>query len=76
MLCVPDVQEALEAHQRLFVWDETGDGGIYTLVEKETGPQSADTRGCQVYHDIDPAQQHARLKNASADLQKEIHVLK
>ena len=28
-------QEALEAHQRLFVWDETGDGGIYTLVEKE-----------------------------------------
>ena len=28
-------QEALERHQRLFVWDETGDGGIYTLVEKE-----------------------------------------
>ena len=29
------LQEALERHQRLFVWDETGDGGIYTLVEKE-----------------------------------------
>ena len=32
VLCL---QEALEKHQRLFVWDETGDGGIYTLVEKE-----------------------------------------
>ena len=28
-------QEALERHQRFFVWDEAGDGGIYTMVEKE-----------------------------------------
>lgn len=28
-------QEALERHQRFFVWDESGDGGIYTMVEKE-----------------------------------------
>jgi hypothetical protein len=25
----------LEHHQRHFVWDELGDGGIYTMVEKE-----------------------------------------
>ena len=29
------MQEALEKHQELFVWDESGDGGIYTLVKKE-----------------------------------------
>ena len=28
-------QEALERHQRLFVWDESGDGGSYAMVEKE-----------------------------------------
>ena len=29
------LQEALERHQRLFVWDTTGAGGIYSMVEKE-----------------------------------------
>lgn len=28
-------QEALERHQKFFVWDQAGDGGIYTMVEKE-----------------------------------------
>ncbi len=29
------MQEALERHQKHFVWDTSGDGGIYTMVEKE-----------------------------------------
>ncbi|BDA49002.1 probable glucuronosyltransferase [Coccomyxa sp. Obi] len=29
------MQEALERHQKHFVWDTAGDGGIYTMVEKE-----------------------------------------
>jgi hypothetical protein len=34
-LLLPLPQEALERHQRLFVWDESGDGGAYAMVEKE-----------------------------------------
>ena len=34
----------MERHQRFFVWDESGDGGIYSMVEKELTLR-ADTLG-------------------------------